>query len=607
MTIAHTTIQIRVVCRAAAVVLLALVVVTLTAQPAHAHAVLTETTPRFGAVVDGQPDRVVATFNEPVEVNFGALRVFDSNGERVDDDDSGHLEGEPESIAVTLMADLPEDTYTVTYRALSADSHPVDGAFVFHIGAPGTQPEGIGEQLLEGGGGSGPVEQTLFGLARAANFAGLLLLAGAIFFALAIWQRRGSPEQRPPEVERVFGRRWRRVVVASWWTTLVASAAMFVLQGAVAADLPLLEALSPGLLGDVAGTRFGIATGFRLALLVVAAGAWWTARRSASVAPGVMGRASSPSVGAASVLPPLPTAVTVSIGVLLLALLASPGLGGHAASTSPVLLSVPADVIHMAGVAAWLGGLVVLLGVAYPASATGDGEARAGLLAPLVRRFSSVAFVAVALIVVTGTIRAWLELDALSALWEGNYGRVLLTKVGVFLPLVALGFVNKRTVARGLEGASGGGGLARVRRLIGVEIALATVVLALTAWLVGLSPASGAMPPPGEGGPYEATLEFGEARLDVLIDPAELGANTVHLTARNDDGSPLEVRSMAVDFTLEARDVGPLTAKGKELSPGHYVVEGNQLSLPGEWTIAVRGRVDKFTQVDAETKIDIGR
>lgn len=593
--------------RFAAVSLLALACVVAVAGPVRAHAVLSETSPGFDEVVDEQPRRVVATFNEPVEINFGALRVFDSSGERVDTNDSDHLEGDPASIAVGLQSDLSDGTYTATYRVISADSHVIDGAFVWHLGAPGARSEGIGDELLSGEGGSGRLEQVLLGVARWTNFSGLLVLAGAVFFALAIWRRpTGSLADRPAGLESAFGSRWRRLVGATWGVVLVAGFVLFVLQGAVAADLPLSEALSMRLLQGVAGTRFGVVSLLKLALLVAGAGIWFTVRRSSlrSSLP-VAARASSPSVGAAATNLPLPAWLLGAVGVLLLALLATPGLAGHAGATSPVAINIPADIAHVAAVAAWLGGLVTLLAVAYPATRSLDESSRTKVLSPLVRRFSTVAFWSVAVIVVTGSIRSWLELGSVSAFWEESYGLVLLTKVGVFLPLVALGAVNRRIVGPRLEASTAITGLSRIRRLIAFEVGIGVVVVALTAVLVGLSPTSEAGAPGGRTGPFEATVDFGEGRLDVLIDPTRVGDNTVHLTATDADGSPFELRRMAVEFALPEQDVGPLKATGRKLSPGHYVVEGDQLSIPGEWTLTIKGRVDKFTQVDAETKVEI--
>lgn len=150
--------------RFASVWMLALLCLVVFAGPVQAHAALTETSPGFDEVVDEQPKRVVANFSEPVEINFGVLRVFDSSGERVDTDDSDHVEGDSASIAVGLEPELADGTYTATYRVISSDSHVIDGAFVWHLGAPGVRSEGIEDELLSGEGGSGRAGQVLPGL-----------------------------------------------------------------------------------------------------------------------------------------------------------------------------------------------------------------------------------------------------------------------------------------------------------------------------------------------------------------------------------------------------------------------------------------------------------
>ena len=81
---------------------------------------------------------VLLRFDEPVETAFGAIRVYDARAHRVD---SGEVERPSEKEArIALDRRLAQGTYTVTWRAVSADGHPVSGAFVFHVGAPGANP-----------------------------------------------------------------------------------------------------------------------------------------------------------------------------------------------------------------------------------------------------------------------------------------------------------------------------------------------------------------------------------------------------------------------------------------------------------------------------------
>ena len=83
-------------------------------------------------------------FNEPVESAFGALRVFDAKGERVDVGATERPGGDGEAVAVRLRPDLPDGSYTATYRVVSADSHPISGGFVFTVGKGGRGARGLG-------------------------------------------------------------------------------------------------------------------------------------------------------------------------------------------------------------------------------------------------------------------------------------------------------------------------------------------------------------------------------------------------------------------------------------------------------------------------------
>ena len=105
-----------------------------TAVPAGAHAQLESTDPVQGSVVLVAPTQVVLHFGEPVEIDFGSLRVLGPDGRRVDSGGTHHPDGDSHAVAISLPAHLPRGTYVVAWRVISADSHPVHGAFVFSVG-----------------------------------------------------------------------------------------------------------------------------------------------------------------------------------------------------------------------------------------------------------------------------------------------------------------------------------------------------------------------------------------------------------------------------------------------------------------------------------------
>jgi copper transport protein len=103
--------------------------------PAAAHATLVSTTPAEGSVVHGVVRMVSATFDESVGVSTDSLRVFDPSGRQVDVGGT-HAGPGTGTVEVSLNTSLPDGTYTVAWRVVSADSHPVQGAFTFSIGQP---------------------------------------------------------------------------------------------------------------------------------------------------------------------------------------------------------------------------------------------------------------------------------------------------------------------------------------------------------------------------------------------------------------------------------------------------------------------------------------
>ena len=118
------------------------------APSASAHSVLIRTQPGNDVVVPESPDQVVLEFNEPVDTSLGSLRVFDGQGQQVDSGDVSQAVAT--EVAVGLDSELPPGTYTVAWRAISADSDPISGAFVFHVQERGVQAAGISVDSLTG-------------------------------------------------------------------------------------------------------------------------------------------------------------------------------------------------------------------------------------------------------------------------------------------------------------------------------------------------------------------------------------------------------------------------------------------------------------------------
>lgn len=145
--------------------LLVTAVLTL-AAPAAAwgHATVTETSPSQGTALKSQPKQVVFRFSEGVETRFGAVRVFDRAGRRVDT--GGTTQPNGSSAATKLKPGLGDGPYTATYQVVSADSHPIAGGYTFTVGPSGGQSAAAVTSLLDREQGPGPVADTGFAVAK---------------------------------------------------------------------------------------------------------------------------------------------------------------------------------------------------------------------------------------------------------------------------------------------------------------------------------------------------------------------------------------------------------------------------------------------------------
>lgn len=545
------------------------------ASAAHAHAIVERTEPGIDAVVDTSPERVVMHFNEPIEVAFGAVRVFDTSGRRVDTGEVDYVEGDPTAVEVGVEPDLQDGTYTVTWRVISADAHVISEAFVFHIGAPGANPQGIATRVLAGQEGAGPLLGAVFGVVRALGFASLLLIVGAICFLSYVWHVVGM-DDAPPR----FFVLWKRVLIGAWVGLLVATLLSLPLQASQAGGIGFAGGFAPEALSSVVGTRFGTLMVIRGVVLLLGAMVWLVVRARVE---------SKDSVFEAAA------------GIFVLGLLACTAMAGHAGSTPPVVVNVPVDVLHLLAVGAWVGGLAILTAVVFPAYR----KREVGSLGMVVSRYSDVAVVAVAVVVITGTWASFVEVKALSA-FDTAYGWTLLTKIGLFLPLLGLGAINNRRTKPQIEQAGGSEDRSRaiglLKRLVAIEVALAVAVVGVTAFLVNLPPARVAA---GVDGPFITDVAFGDNELNVLVDPNTVGENEIHLTVSTPEGAAVPVREMRVLLTMPSESIGPIVARGTKLATGHFVVQGHQLSVAGRWTLEVIGRLNRFEEVRVRVPLTV--
>ena len=543
--------------------LVAATLVGLAAAPAaSAHAVLIGTEPTNDGVVPEPPTRVVLRFDEAVETALGSVRVFDANGERVDRDDLS--KPAPEMVSVGVDDGLAQGTYTVAWRVISADSDPISGAFVFHVEEPGPQPAGIAAQVLED---TPALVSVLYAGMRFFDYALLLACAGGFAVLLIAL----------PSAERRLRR--RLVGILGWLAAALAVVALLAipLQGAASGSFGLGESFSWGVVTEVLRTRFGtfalVQACLALALVAVAA---VLRRRQA-------GR-EAPLVAAGAVL-----------GVTALL---TPVLSGHAAVSGA--LALLGDSFHVVAAAAWTGGLAFL--VLALVLARGD---RWPLATRAVPRFSTMAVVSVILLIAGGTINGYLQVRQWRGLWETTYGLLLLAKIGLVLPLLALGAYNNRyAVPRLRAGIASVLERRRFLRAASVELVIMVGVIGVTAVLVNAPQARTQIE---VHGPVDAMVQMGGGvSANVAVEPALAGENDLHLRFEGSSHEAIQIDEVIVSATLASADIGPLRYDARPTGqPGEFLVSGADFPLAGDWQLRIEARRGEFELLTQTVSVSI--
>lgn len=598
------------------------------AAPASAHAVLQGANPASQSNLSASPGSVTLEFTEKVDMRADGIQVLDEHLSSVQAGRPTHPSGQAKVVRASLPK-LGKGLYTVTWRAVSEDSHPIQGAYTFGFRADASGNAGRHLTAMATAGAKGDrTVGVLFGVMRFGVFVGLALLLGAGWFAAYLW-----PEGR--QALRV-----RQLLIGSLVLTGVSTAVGFLLQGPYTSGKGLGDLFSSDQISVVWDSRFGKVWMLRLALLVVAA---------------LLLRMMMRHRG------PLPGWWFAIAGVAGLALSATPGLAGHASTGRWTMIALPADMFHVLGMSVWLGGLVMLA-----IARTADHA-----YARVAERFSGLALGAVVILVVTGTFQSIRQLQPISALWDANYGRILIAKLVAFAVVLLIAAWSRKLVhgpgmgvfgqatsalpsgvlataavggdsvgeyglgraAETVGGGDGGAGVgvlvkpdsaavdvgrssdatptnlppghhqSRLRRSVRGELVFGAVVLAFTSMLVNTSPPRSL----AASGPLLTVVKSSPVDFEVHLDPASSSQpNFVHITVVDRGGLPRDVVEMRASLSMPSQGIPPINVELAHDSRGVYFGNDFRIPFPGEWKLTLTAAVTDLDSATGTTTFNVG-
>jgi copper transport protein len=531
---------------------------------AFAHAALLRTSPSASVTINHPPKQILMTFSEAVEPRFATVSVTDPDANQETSGRPARSETNPDTLVTQLKPNLPQGWYLVYWRVISADGHPVRGAFTFAVGPnPGPAPQFVIPSLTESAATPGLL------VARWVMFLSAMCAIGLLL--LRVFVVRDVPR-------RVPGASLRSLTVAFWISiaiALVATPVYDVMSTAKFAEASVWD------LGTVVplltSSHFGKAlVDFEIVLALLA------------VAGGVAIWLDSPERKQRSV-----AALLALMGALaaVAAALFVPGLAGHAAQTDPRWLSLALDWVHLLSGSFWIGGLVGLLVLGWRL-----GALKVPALTVAVPRFSRLAFVSVIVLVASGIGSALQHFPTLGSLWDTSYGKALVLKLIFLAGTIAIAFVNfSRTAPRFVRAAAGestgGSATGLLRILVSGEVLLVAGAFFGAALLTSLAPPPKALAGLGSinahvGTNGDATVKKGGYELHFHFTPNRAAVPNTFAVKITKDGKPVRGADVTAKFTMLDMEMQQQAYNLQESSPGAYTRANTPaLVMVGRWGV----------------------
>jgi copper transport protein len=529
------------------------------ATPAAAHADLISSTPADGSIVDEAPSEISLDFTEGVDVQDNGIRLLDAGGTPVA---LGPAKADGATATVPIDAELERGSYVVAWRAVSADGHPIRGAFTFSVGQRSAVDGGIAE------GAFGTTDdrslEVIGAVARFVAYVGTLGACGAVLVGARL-RRHDDPTP--------VG----RAVAVALSAALAALVIQLVTLSALATGEGFGSIAQPGVLALVLDEGFGITAVVALVALL-----------------GVTITAGLPFDGAARSIA-LVGATVAPISMVLY---------GHTRTMSPAWLGYTADAIHVLAGTVWFGGLLATIAVVRLRRRSEEPDGAAAEIAV----FSGIAAIAAALVIAAGVVMSWIEVGGIDALTSTTYGQLLLAKIStVVIVLACAGWNRFRLLPHvAAQRSSVEPGSARVNtlaRVMAVEVALIVVTLAITSVLVNASPAKTVTEPR----PIVVEAPLADGTVVVTVAPARAGPNEIVVEFRTGDGgTDDQYQEIGAQFELPAQGIGPIDVEAAKTGRGRFEIDDADLTLPGSWVLTVSAKTDKFTQVQGTVEVPIG-
>ena len=528
---------------------------------AYAHPFLLDSEPVQGQSVSIGTTQITMYYSEAVEIDFSELKIYDSNGNQVDNRDTRY--NNAESSLVITTSPLEDGIYTVASKVLSkVDGHLVHAAIIFGVGNVQIDTSLIDSQQQS---------ETTFIPESIARFPGLIgqtIVLGGVIASIAIWSTRQSRfKDQIALIENSFKAKFSKVI---GFGVIAVFASNFIILGVQTWRLET----SPF---DIIQTTFGSTWLTRMIITIILIIIWfWLERKS--------------KISIKTQLPML---------VFALALIATTTMMGHGASTEmmpPIIL----DYVHNLLSSIWIGGVIFLGFVVLPSITKLDGNVRDKITISLIPRFSGMIIIALGILIITGPTLLWFLDSNVSSLTDSTYGKLIIVKIVIASIMIAFGgYYQIKFVNQAKNDLKSTSVFKKLQKPLRFEACLGIVLLAVVALLVNSSlPAGEIQSVNAEQGidGFESSLFSENARFDVSVVPVGIGTNQISVIVSGLDDQPLsDISTVKIKVSNPSRNIAPIEALVTENQvSGQQVITKysaeSTFSFAGTWQIELEAQ-----------------
>jgi len=565
--------------------LLTLLILVIGVPSAYAHPFLLDSEPSQAVNAPIGTTQIITKYSEAVEIDFSELKVFDSNGNQIDNGDTAYYEGE--SSLVITTPPLEDGTYTVTSKVLSkVDGHLVRAAIIFGVGEAQ-----VDASLLE----SQDESETTFLPEAAARFPGIVgqtVVLGSTISAIAIWgtQRKYFGKENLTLINQTYRSKFSKITGVALVGVLVSNFVMIAVQTIRLETSPI----------DVLGTTFGATWLIRMIITIILLGIWFWMERK----------------------PHLTNKKHVPMLIVSLALIFTTTMFGHGTASelaAPMIL----DYVHNLLASVWIGGIIFFSFVILPTLAKLDWMEKEKTVLAILPRYSGMVTIALGILIITGPTLLWFLQSNVTSITNSTYGLLIFAKIFLALIMIGLGayfqFKVQRPAVKNLGGAIGAGvfgfgekppdiskegfepptieALAskKLAKPLKASAVIGIILLGVVSLLVNSSL------PAGEVQTADAqTTTFGfssvlfseQAKFDVSVLPVGVGPNTISVVVSTIDGEQmLDVSGLKIKVSNPQRNISPIEISTIQSSDEVTKFEGEAtFGFAGTWQIEIEAQ-----------------